>query len=134
SQTIGKYFRTVKDINTKYNLAYKNSTCLTVSEEVRAKLLKKSQPYEVGETLVCRSWFKVKKRVFNVNYEYEITAIEGDMITLSNGMALPVNLIKKNFVHNYCRTCHSFQGNTIDEAITIFDHKFAYVSRKWLYT
>ncbi|MFM7983143.1 MAG: hypothetical protein ACKPKO_27865, partial [Candidatus Fonsibacter sp.] len=59
-----------------------------------AKLLKKSQPYEVGETLVCRSWFKVKRQVFNVNYEYEITAIEEDMITLSNGVALPVGLIK----------------------------------------
>ncbi|MFM7859251.1 MAG: hypothetical protein ACKO96_46855, partial [Flammeovirgaceae bacterium] len=33
---------------------YKNSTCHTVSEEVRAKLLKKGQPYEVGETLVCQ--------------------------------------------------------------------------------
>ncbi|MFM7986182.1 MAG: hypothetical protein ACKPKO_43405, partial [Candidatus Fonsibacter sp.] len=60
--------------------------------------------------------------------------VEGDLITLSNGMALPVSLIKKNFVHNYCNTCHSFQGNTIDESITILDHKFAYVSRKWLYT
>jgi ABC-type transport system involved in Fe-S cluster assembly fused permease/ATPase subunit len=49
-------------------------------------------------------------------------------------MTLPVSLIKKNFVHNYCRTCHSFQGSTIEEAITIFDHKFAYVTRKWLYT
>ena len=56
------------------------------------------------------------------------------MITLSNAMTLPINLIKKNFVHNYCRTCHSFQGSTIDEAITIFDHKFAYATRKWLYT
>ena len=56
------------------------------------------------------------------------------MITLSNAMTLPVSLIKQNFVHNYCKTCHSFQGNTIEEAITIFDHKFAYVTRKWLYT
>ena len=48
-----------------------------VSEEVRSRLLKKSEPYESGETLVCRSWFKVKKQVFNVNYEYEITAVEG---------------------------------------------------------
>ncbi|MFM7990158.1 MAG: hypothetical protein ACKPKO_63665, partial [Candidatus Fonsibacter sp.] len=79
----------------KYNLAYTNSTCHTVSEEVRAKLLNKSQPYEVGETLVCRSWFKVQKQVFNVNYEYEITAVEGDMITLSNSTSLPVSLIKK---------------------------------------
>ena len=47
------------------------------------------------------------------------------MITLSNAMTLPVSLITKNFVHNYCRTCHSFQGSTIEEAITIFDHKFA---------
>ncbi|MFM7989512.1 MAG: hypothetical protein ACKPKO_60380, partial [Candidatus Fonsibacter sp.] len=97
SQTIGKYFRTVKDINTKYNLAYKNSTCHTVSEEVRAKLLKNSQPYEVGETLVCRSWSKVKKQVFNVYYKYEIADIGKDMTTLSNATSLPVSLIKKNF-------------------------------------
>ncbi|MFM7989107.1 MAG: hypothetical protein ACKPKO_58320, partial [Candidatus Fonsibacter sp.] len=63
SQTINIYFKTVNDINTEYNLAYKNSTCHTVSMELKANLLKKSQPYEVGETLVCRSWFKVKKQV-----------------------------------------------------------------------
>ena len=49
-----------------------------VSEEVRSRLLKMSEPYESGETLVCRSWFKVKKQVFHVNYEYEITAVEGE--------------------------------------------------------
>ncbi|MFM7986469.1 MAG: hypothetical protein ACKPKO_44870 [Candidatus Fonsibacter sp.] len=56
------------------------------------------------------------------------------MLTLSNGMTLRVNLIQHNFTHNYCKTCHSFLGNTIEESITIFDHKFVYVSRKWLYT
>ena len=48
-----------------------------VSEEVRSRLLKKKEPYETGETLVCRSWFKLKNQVFNVNYEYKITAVEG---------------------------------------------------------
>ena len=47
-----------------------------VSEAVRSSLLKKSQPYEEEETLACRTWFKVKKQVFNVNYEYTVTAIE----------------------------------------------------------
>jgi len=75
--TFGRYFNTVKDINTKYNLAYNNSTCHTVSEQVRSILLKKSEPYEAGETLVCISWFRVKNQVFNVNYEYEITAVDG---------------------------------------------------------
>ena len=49
-------------------------------------------------------------------------------------MTLPVSLTKKHCVHNYCKTCHSFQGNTIKESITIFDHKFVYALRKWLYT
>ena len=77
SQTSNRYFNTVKEIKTTYNLAYRNSTCHMVSEAVRSSLLKKSEPYETGETLVCRSWFKVKKQVFNMNYEYTITAIEG---------------------------------------------------------
>ena len=41
-------------------------------------------------------------------------------------------MIQNNFIHNYCRTCHSFQGSSIDDAITIFDHKFAYASKRWL--
>ena len=48
-----------------------------VSEEVRSKLLKKNEPYKTGETLLCKSWFKLKKQVFNVNYEYTIMAVEG---------------------------------------------------------
>ena len=56
------------------------------------------------------------------------------MITLSNATMLPIHLINKNFAHNYCKTCHSVQGSNIDDAITNFDHKFAYVTRKWLYT
>ena len=49
-------------MNTKYNLAYNNSTCHTVSEEFRSMLLKKSEPYESGETIVRRSWLKVKSK------------------------------------------------------------------------
>ena len=77
STTISQYFKTVQEIKTKCNLAYNNSTCQSVSEAVRSSLLKKSEPYEEGETLVCGTWFKVKKQVFNVNYKYTITAIEG---------------------------------------------------------
>ena len=35
------------------------------------------------------------------------------MITLT----LPIHLLTKNFVHTYCRTCHDFQGSSIDETI-----------------
>ena len=42
--------------------------------------------------------------------------------------------MRKNFQFNYCSTAHSVQGSTIKESITIFDWKFYYTSRKWIYT
>ena len=69
-----------------------------------------------------------------MNYEYNITGLDGDMVTQSNAITLPMRLNKKNYVHNYFRNCHSFQCNTIKEAIAIFDHEFADAIRKWLYT
>ena len=42
--------------------------------------------------------------------------------------------IEANFIHGYCRTCHSFQGSTIDDRITIFDWNFCFVDRNWVYT
>ena len=68
------------------------------------------------------------------NYEYTITGISQDNITLNRNLVVPVHLVKKNFVHNYCRTAHSFQGSSINDAITIFDWKFVHVDRKWIYT
>ena len=40
-------------------------------------MLKKHDEYEVGESLICRKYTKLGKSkiVFNVNYEYTITAI-----------------------------------------------------------
>jgi hypothetical protein len=47
---------------------------------------------------------------------------------------VPIDTLRKNFIHAYCRTCHSFQGTSLDERLTIFDWRFAHVNRKWLYT
>ena len=106
--TIRKYFKLVKESNTTYNIAYRNSTCARVSTMVREKILKKTTPYEVGEVLLCRSYFKMKRLVFNVNYEYTISEIQPDNIVLNESIEVPLSLIKKNFIHNYTRTCHSF--------------------------
>ena len=132
--TVRKYFRLVRHLKTKHNIAYRNTTCASVSTQVRGDLLGRKEPYEVGEVLVCRSWFRMKKEVFHVNYEYEITKVEGGIVHLGSGATLPLDLVKKNFTHAYCRTCHSFQGSSIDDAITIFDYKFVHVDRRWIYT
>ena len=137
--TIKKYFKLTRSLESVRNVAYLNATCERVSRRVQRELLKKTDEYSVGEVLVCRSYFKVKKQVFNVNYEYSITAVEHNCLTLSNGNSInavlvPIEVVRKNFIHHYCRTCHSFQGSSLDEQLTIFDWKFVHVNRKWLYT
>jgi hypothetical protein len=138
-RTIAKFFPIATEIETTSNIAYKNSTCDEVAKQAREKLLKKTTDYEVGEKLVCRKYLKTKGAKLNVNFEFAITAIAGETFTLtdestSETFTLPKDLIRKHFTHSYCRTCHSFQGSSIDEKISIFDSTFHFVSRKWVYT
>jgi len=134
-QIIQKWFKLTKKVSTKFNIAYKNKTCQEVSEKVR-RMLGKREEYEVGETLICRKYTKLgkSKTVFNVNYEYEITAKSENALQLDNDYWLPLPVARSSFVHNYCRTCHSFQGSSVDEGITIFDWGNFFANRKWLWT
>lgn len=132
--TVRRYFKLTKALETTHNVAYRNATCEQVSKRVRAELLKKQEEYCVGEVLVCRSYFKIKKQVFNVNYEYKITEVAPTALTLNTNLHVPIDVVRKNFIPHYCRTCHSFQGSSIDDKLTIFDWKFSHASRKWLYT
>ena len=89
--------------------------------------------------MVCRNWFRFREHyTFNVNYEYTIMNTAKDGITLRYDedihLAIPIHLIRENFIHNYCKTCHSFQGSSIDTTMMIFDWKFKHVNRKWIYT
>ena len=66
-------------------------------------------------------------------------AVDGSTLTLeelssTNTVELKKDVVKKHFMHSYCRTCHSFQGSSIEGKITIFDWKFFFVNRKWIYT
>ena len=68
-KTIRKHFKLTKEWNTTDNIAYRNTTCQKISEEARRRILNKLEPYEPGEVLICRSYFKMQKVVFHVNYE-----------------------------------------------------------------
>jgi hypothetical protein len=132
----------VQGSETDFNIAYYNVTCERIAEKTRKRLGKRGA-YEVGESLVCKSsYLKVKRQgakplPLYKNYEYKIVAVELDIVTLDTGdeiIALPIDMVKKNFVHNYCRTCHSFQGLSVDVPITIYDWQCKYATRKWIYT
>jgi hypothetical protein len=101
--------------------------------------MNKKDEYEIGERLVCRDYIKVKYvgkkgKALCKNFEYKITEIGEDTLTLDNEFTLPIKTIRRSFIHNYCRTCHSFQGLSVDMPITIYDWKCEWASRKWIYT
>jgi hypothetical protein len=54
--------------------------------------------------------------------------------SINEPYTVPIKSIKANFIHGYCRTCHSYQGSTIDDDIIIFDWQHYCVDKKWLYT
>ena len=49
--TIKKYFKMTKDLETVYNVAYRNATCEKVSQRVRSELL-----HNMGSTPSERRW------------------------------------------------------------------------------
>ena len=124
--TITKYFKFTTDITqSENNIAYMNDTCKEVAKHRRKKLGKVTE-YEVGEFLICRDYFKVKQEVFNVNFEYEIISIGPDSLDIRSVCSqeittVPLKMIRSHFIFNYCGTCHSQQGASIDTSITIFD-------------
>jgi hypothetical protein len=128
----------VDQIETTNNIAYKNSACEAVTKEVR-KMTNKTGDYEVGETLVCRKYLKISGNRFPVNFEYSSEAVNKEslqvgMIGSDFKFTLKLDVVKKQVIHGYCRTCHSFQGSSIDDKITILDWNFFFVNRKWVYT
>ena len=132
--TIKKFFKTTPLIDSEHNICYKNSTAKIVAKTVRSKLGRFDE-YEVGETLICRNYFTINgKFTFHVNYEYKIKKVQVESLTLDNDICISIKDVRANFIHNYCKTCHSFQGSTIDKKITIFDWRFIHVDRRWIYT
>ena len=137
---IEKYFRYTDEINPDHmNIAYTNIRCKSVSDEVRKKLGKKKL-YEVNEEMICRLYLKHNGVNFNANIRYKILCINSKGIIIENiktkqKHTLTEELLNKHFRYGYCATCHSCQGASINNNITIHEWDKSYlVSREWLWT
>ena len=124
--------KTTNKIIHEKNIAYTNKKCTGVSNYVR-KMLNKKDDYEVGEKLICLNYFRTKDKKVNKNFEYTIGKITENSITLMDEVfddkmeelilvefvTLSKKQIETYFKHSYCFTCHSRQGSTIKQPITI---------------
>ena len=82
---------------------------------------------------------KSQSMKFNVKYEYVINQVNDTELiitdqSINESYTVPIKSIKANFIHGYCRTCHSLQGSSISREITICVRELFYTSRKWIYT
>jgi len=138
-KVLKKYFKFIDNIKTVNNISYTNNSCNKVSKVVRQNLNKKDD-YEVNEYLVCRKYLKIKSHTFNVNFKYKIIKIDGNNISIIDETipdkihTLKIDVITNHFIHAYCRTCHSYQGSSIKDEITIFEWYLSFTSRKWIWT
>ena len=129
-----------KEITTTKNICALNRTCETVNQLMMKKLHPNTK-YQVYQDLICRKSFKQKsKQVGYVNFTYTILDIddEKNKYTLTDGESDDIVVTKEQiesyFKLPYARTCHSQQGLSIDEKITIFDLNHFMVGNKWIYT
>ena len=123
---IQKHFKYIDNINeSENNIAQSNDTCQKVSSAIQKKL-NQVDDYETGEILICRKHFKLNKGrgKFQFRFQHKIVKIEGDGFTLSNIITgeeqnVGDRIIKDSFVFEYCATCHSTQGASINGKVCI---------------
>ena len=111
----------------------------------------KKDKYEVGDTLICRVYKNLGNQRFNVNYRYRIISMtlptltanevcpKGKAVTLENvkskeKFTTDIYTLDKHFRYDYCTTCHSAQGSSIDGQIIIHEwDKKHLVTREWIW-
>ena len=137
---IKKYFRFSSDVmDGNENIAYTNIRCRMVANEVRRRM-NKTEQYEVGEELICRKYRKAVDGTLNVNIRWKVIGVEDENLVIQNikdpedTRKLYKAIIAKHFIYSYCATCHSVQGTSIRDSITIheWDKKYL-VSKEWLW-
>ena len=139
-QVVYKYFKNkiTNTITTCKNVCYTNDLCGIVSNIVR-KNMGLPDELQIGEIITCRSHLYVKKYRYRVNYDYEIIEIKNNNITVKSlgeniVSEISASNLKTHFISSFASTCHSYQGRSESDAITIFGWKAFYVDANWIWT
>ena len=117
---------------TSNNVAYLDDTCK------EGKMQTRNGEHEVEETMICRGeYLKTNSNKFNVGFKCKMFHINGNFLTLEDGhrkklQHLPLSMLRKHAVFNYCFACDSSQGSSIDGGIAIFDYDHCLVDKKML--
>jgi hypothetical protein len=145
-----KYFNCIFDKNDAKGtcITYRNISgdCLNELFHKKQKVPKKFIEYKgikyyPGMFLRCRKYIKpigqAKCKLY-INFLYLIEKITKMEFTITDPFTkesfdLTIDYLDK-FSLNYSQTCHSLQGITVQNEITIFNIGFLFVTREWFWT
>ena len=128
-----------EDVQTVKNIAFYRKTCDKINNHVHYNILKNTQLFVEGATILVSKFFKIGKVSFNTNIAYKIVSLDENNaiiedIVENNTFKITLACLNKNFKLPYCMTVDSAQGTTIPEKITIFNVGSAFVNAKYLWT
>jgi hypothetical protein len=134
------------DVTTNQNITYfnyytdmVNSFCHKKVKAPQDHVMIKGVKYWKSLNVICKKHYQVKAVKTFVNYIYEIIGFNKNSITVRDPLdrtiiELSHKLFSEHFRLSYSNTCHSCQGLSIDDKITIFNSNLeAYVQRDFLY-
>lgn len=144
-KTIHKY----DDVTTERNISFFNYRSNMINKLIHHKVSKTIDKIKFriddiniwkGLFIQCKKYYKSKDIVTYVNNLYKIVDYDDKYIFIvdlndeCNKFRIDNNKLWKIFSLSYCNTCHSEQGCSINNNLTIFDCNTPYINKYWLYT
>lgn len=149
-EVLAKYFPIVtrmSDVTTTSNICYFNHIAKKVSSHIHKQYKSKKKFIEVngvkyyeGMEVTNRERYAQNGQVMNRNFTYTIKKIMKTSVLLvdENEPEFEHNIkhsvLSSHFALPYASTCHSYQGLSNDEKMTIFDTDTPYVDRYFTWT
>ena len=146
--TMRKYFKTIhkySELQTVKNISFFNFRAEIINKHIQEKypiqkgaIQKDKFWYYEGLELICKKHYKAKDIRLYTNYSYILQSIDEKKFTILE----PVDNVKmtlnskllSHFKLPHCLTCHSVQGLSIDDKVTLFDCNTPYVDRHFVWT
>lgn len=130
------------DITNSNNITYFTKTRDFINDFCHRRLLaERGLPantlYYKGQGLICDKKYRGKEVKLHANYDAEITNVNGKYVTLKEPLTgvefIPsMNELQQLFRYNHAITCHSKQGSSVNDPVTIFNIFSKKVTKNWL--
>ena len=141
-----KMINKIRDINTTKGISYFNFRANYINKFIHEKTQYTTEyttisgvKYYIGMSVTCKKHTKLGGKKLFTNYTYKIKGFTSKSLIIIDELSkdefeIINGMVYKTLKLSYISTCHSVQGTTINQPITIFDCNISHVSRTYVWT